>query len=205
MRQLISLLLLSLCWGSCQKSIKNAADEPLLEVVEPLVVPTTLMEEVKLVYHRNGAVWTLNSQLYSGYIVSYYPNGALKEKVGMLDGKKQNEAKGWYPDGHLKFVAKYYKGKLHGEKKGWAADSTHHLLSHLNYHLGKAHGLQKRWYPTGEIFKILHFNMGKEAGLQQAFRKNGALFANYEAKAGRIFGLKRSNLCFGLDNEAVIY
>jgi len=205
MRLLIPLILSGLFLSSCLQAVKKVADEPLLEEMEPLAVPSQLTEESLLIYHNNGAVWTLEGKLYSGYIVSYYPNGSLQEKFGVLNGKKQNEAKGWYPNGELKFIANYYDGKLHGEKKSWAADSSHNLVSHLNYHLGKAHGLQQRWYPTGEIFKILHFSLGKEEGLQQAFRKNGDLFANYEARAGRVFGLKRSNLCFGLDNEAVIY
>ena len=45
--------------------------------------------------------------------------------------------------------------------------------------------------------------MGKEEGIQQAFRKNGDLFANYEAKEGRIFGLKKAALCFGLEDENI--
>ena len=45
--------------------------------------------------------------------------------------------------------------------------------------------------------------MGKEEGIQQAFRKNGDLFANYEAREGRIFGLKKAALCFGLEDEKI--
>lgn len=45
--------------------------------------------------------------------------------------------------------------------------------------------------------------MGKEEGLQQAFRENGVLFANYEAKDGRVFGLKKAKLCFGLEDESI--
>jgi antitoxin component YwqK of YwqJK toxin-antitoxin module len=87
----------------------------------------------------------------------------------------------------------------------WSPDSSHVLLSHLNYVAGKVHGEQKKWYPTGELFKKLHLNMGKEEGLQQAFRKNGVLFANYEAKKGRVFGLKKAVLCFGLEDEKIQY
>lgn len=47
--------------------------------------------------------------------------------------------------------------------------------------------------------------MGKEDGIQQAFRENSALYANYEAKEGRIFGLKKTALCFGLEDENIQY
>ena len=44
---------------------------------------------------------------------------------------------------------------------------------------------------------------GREEGMQQAWRRNGKIYNNYEAKNGRIFGLKRANLCFQLEEEIV--
>ena len=71
--------------------------------------------------------------------------------------------------------------------------------------MGKAHGTQTQWYATGELYKKLNLNMGKEDGMQQAFRKNGVLYANYEAKSGRGFGLRKSALCYGLEEEKINY
>lgn len=99
----------------------------------------------------------------------------------------------------------YKDGRLHGEKKVWSSDSSHVLIAQLNYSFGKAHGEQKKWYPTGEIFQKTNFNMGIEDGIQQAYRKNGDLYANYEAKNGRIFGLKKAALCYDLENEKIQY
>ncbi|MEZ4850478.1 MAG: membrane-binding protein [Bacteroidia bacterium] len=170
-----------------------------------LEIPDTMVDHSALYYHNKTSLWTLNDQLYSGYAVSFYQDSSLKDKIGFLNGRKQNQAIQWYPDGHYKQVANYHKGKLHGEKKTWSANSGHILIAQLNYYLGKAHGEQKKWYPSGELLKKLNLNMGREEGIQQAFRKNGDLFANYEAKAGRIFGLKKSVLCYGLENENVQY
>lgn len=166
-------------------------------------VPDTIVDQSVLSYNNKTSLWSLNDQLYSGYAVSFYRDGVLKEKIGILNGRKQNQAVQWYPDGHYKQLANYHKGKLHGEKKNWSADDGHVLIAHLNYHLGKVHGEQKIWYPTGEIFKQLNLNMGREEGIQRAFRKNGDLFANYEAREGRIFGLKKSALCYELEDEKV--
>lgn len=44
---------------------------------------------------------------------------------------------------------------------------------------------------------------GREEGMQKAWRENGKIYNNYEAKNGRIFGLKRANLCYELENEEV--
>ncbi len=170
-----------------------------------LVVPDTLVEKSVLTYNRKTSIWTLNDIPYSGFAVSYYPDNSLKEKFGILNGKKQNKFIQWYPDGHFKNTAEYDKGKLHGEKKIWSSDSLHFLIAHYNFHTGKPHGEQKKWYPTGELFKKMNLNRGKEEGIQQAFRENGDLYANYEAREGRIFGLKKAKLCYSLEDENVKY
>ena len=173
--------------------------------ITPIEIPEKMVNKSLISYNNKKSLWSLNGQPYSGYIVSFHQDSTLKEKTGILNGKKQNQSRQWYPDGQLKQIANYHKGKLHGEKKLWSSDTNHILTTHLNYRLGKAHGEQKQWYPTGELYKKLNLNMGKEQGIQQAFRKNGELYANYEAKEGRIFGLKKASLCYGIEDEKIKY
>jgi len=187
------------------KWTKSKTASPIRVVETALDLPDKIVDKSALFYDKKKSHWTLNDQSYSGYAVGFYPDSTLKEQFGVLNGRKQNQAIQWYADGHPKQVANYHKGKLHGEKKNWSPDSLHILVSHLNYVAGKAHGEQKKWYPTGELFKKLHLNMGREEGLQQGFRKNGALFANYEARKGRIFGLKKAALCFGIEDKNIRY
>ncbi|GAA0720241.1 hypothetical protein GCM10009430_20200 [Aquimarina litoralis] len=200
--RLIVLLLCLLILG-CAEQIKtkqNGIDLLKEGVVE---VPDTTVHKTYLHYNHKTSQWLLNGEFYSGYIVSFYSNDTLKERTGVLNGKKQKKSTLWYSDGHFKEVANYHNGKLHGEKKIWSAETDHMLISHLNYYRGKPHGEQKQWYTTGELYKKMFMNMGKEDGIQQAFRKNGDLYANYEVKNGRIFGLKKSVLCYGLKDENV--
>ncbi|MEZ5044869.1 MAG: membrane-binding protein [Saprospiraceae bacterium] len=188
--------------------IENSHEEKVHHLdldVASVAIPDRVVHKSSLNYDNRTSIWSLNNEPFTGYMVSFHQDSTLKEKAGILDGKKQNQFIQWYPDGKLKQVAHYHKGKLHGEKKLWSTDPPHILITHLNYHLGKAHGEQKQWYPTGELYKKLNMNMGKEEGIQQAFRKNGDLYANYEAKEGRIFGLKKAALCYGLEDENIKY
>lgn len=186
-------------------STNNTKEAPPVgeETIEVLAVPDTAIDKALLTYDRKKSVWTYQDKLFSGYAVSKFENDSMMQKFGILNGKKENQSIDWSPNGLVRSISNYHLGKLHGEKKTWSNDSAHVLIAHLNYYLGKVHGEQKKWYPTGEIFKILHIEMGKEEGVQQAFRKNGILFANYEAKAGRIFGLKKAALCFGLEDQKI--
>ncbi|MBS9463505.1 hypothetical protein KIM67_13890 [Flagellimonas sp. 389] len=199
----LSLLSLNLVLLSCSekngKSLTSTTNDAILEI------PDILVKKSVLKYNHKTSIWTLKGAPYSGFAVSHYPDNLLKEKFGILNGKKQHKFIQWYPDGHFKNVSTYDKGKLHGVKKIWTADSTHVLIAHYNYYTGWPHGEQKKWYPTGELFKKMNLNRGKEEGMQQAFRKNGALYANYEAREGRIFGLKKAKLCYSLEDESIQY
>lgn len=201
----ILVLTLGVSFISCSEKRTSMVQAPINIVDFYLTVPDRVVEKSELIYDNKKSLWLLNNQLYSGYAVEFYQDRSLKEKFGILDGKKQNEAIQWYSDGHLKRLTNYYKGKPNGDKKSWSSDSLHTLLSHFKYVFGQAHGEQTKWYPTGELFKKLSLNMGKEEGIQQAWRKNGKLYVNYEARNGRIFGLKRANLCYELTNERIAY
>ena len=197
------LLLIGFLITSCEK--KSHQNNRLIfnKIDSNLPVPNEVIQKSSLEYDRHKSLWLLHGQKYSGYMIRFHKDSILKEKVGILNGKKQGQAIKWYSDGQVQEIASYHHGKLHGEKKIWSSDTNHNLMTHLHYYLGKAHGEQRQWYQTGEIYKILHLNMGKEEGMQRAFRKNGDLYANYEAKNGRIFGLKKASLCYGLEEEKI--
>ncbi|MEM8524172.1 MAG: membrane-binding protein [Bacteroidota bacterium] len=205
MKFTVTLILLSILIVSCTES-RATKELPALNSTEIAVeIPDKVVHKSLLTYDNKTSLWSLNDERYSGYLVSFHADSTLKEKTGILNGRKQNQSSKWYPDGRLQEVANYHQGKLHEEKKMWTADSNHILIAHLNYQSGKAHGEQTQWYATGELYKKLNLKMGREEGIQQAFRKNGELYANYEARNGRIFGLKKAALCYGLEDENVKY
>ena len=194
----IILFPVGLCFFSC---VPKKVERELNFIDETVKIPQETVDITEVSFDPKTSIWRRNNELFSGYVEQYYTNRSIKQSIGVLNGKRQKQTHVWFPDGHLKEVSNYHKGKLHGVKKIWTANKEHTLVAHLNYYLGKAHGLQTQWYPTGELYKKMNFNKGMEEGIQQAYRKNGALYANYEARKGRIFGLKKSKLCFGLTDK----
>jgi len=188
---------------SCNDQAVKKAVPSAEQEVSKKQIPNIEKDKSALRYENKTSQWFLNDKLFSGYAMSRYENDTLLEKMGILNGKKQNECTKWYPDGRIQSTANYKQGKLHGKKQVWNADEAHTLIASLNFENGKAEGEQKKWYPTGEPYQILHMKAGREEGVQQAFRKNGALYANYEAKNGRIFGMKKAALCFGLEDQKI--
>ncbi len=145
--------------------------------------------------------WYFNETPFNGYAIVIHKNGNLAEKTGFLDGKREGPSYKWYDDGMLSSEKNYRKNRLEGVAKTWWPNGQQSTES--NYQNRKRHGVQIKWYPSGQMARLMQFNQGKEEGLQQAWLRTGKLYANYEAKNGRFFGLKRSNLCYQLQNEVV--
>lgn len=139
---------------SCGQSPKK--EDKSLEKDSPssLEVPSNTIDKSMLVYHNKLSIWTLDGEKFSGYAVTYFPDSTLKQKIGILDGRKQNKTIDWHPNGQVKHIAHYHMGKLHGEKKTWSPGADHLLISHLNYYQGKLHGIQKNGMPRAKYLKF---------------------------------------------------
>lgn len=146
-----------------------------------------------LVFYKN--------EPFTGTSLEHYKNGQMAVSIDYLNGKKEGFYKKWFGDGQLSFESQYVVGRKDGESKSWWKNG--HLRSVANFENGVAQGQQKQWYKSGAKFKVIQLVDGKEKGLQQSWRENGKIYNNYEAKNGRIFGLKRANLCYALDDEVI--
>ncbi|MEM9000788.1 MAG: toxin-antitoxin system YwqK family antitoxin [Bacteroidota bacterium] len=167
----------------------------------PWIIEDHNVESGLLTLNSQEGKWYYDGTPFNGYALSWHGNGQLAEKVGYLNGKRHGPASKWYKDGLLSSEKHYVENRLEGIAKTWWPNGSQSTAS--NYLNRQRHGKQVKWYPNGQIARIMHFNYGKEEGLQQAWLQNGKLYANYEAKNGRFFGLRRSNLCYQLQNEVV--
>lgn len=152
-----------------------------------------------LVLRPNEGLVYLESRPFTGTGINQYMSGKQARSIKYLAGKKEGLYQKWFEDGTLSYEAHYRMGKLIGTAKSWWKNGQ--LRSIARYENGVLHGKQEQWYKSGALFKEMNLVMGKEEGMQKAWRENGKIYNNYEAKNGRIFGLKRANLCYELDNE----
>ncbi|MDW3191393.1 MAG: membrane-binding protein [Cytophagales bacterium] len=203
--KLITALLISLAFYGCRQESPSVM--VVIEVPEVKEVPNIAWSETEVFLDRSNNTWFLknDSSLISGYVKQYDVAGKVFRSTGFVDGKMEGVQLTYFPDGRLRFAETYLANKLHGTVKRWSMESGYQLVALLQYNGGRPHGEQMKWYTTGELHKRLNLESGQEVGLQQAFRKNGALYANYEARNGRVFGIKRANLCYELDNEQVVF
>ncbi|WP_144962893.1 toxin-antitoxin system YwqK family antitoxin [Gillisia sp. Hel_I_86] len=147
--------------------------------------------------------WYYAGKAFNGFAISYYPTGRLESRIGYFDGKKQGEAKLWYANGTLAKQSFYNENQLDGALNSYWPDGSQSAQS--NYRNSVRHGVQKKWFASGQLARKTTYQDGQESGLQQAWLENGKIYVNYEAKHGRVFGMKRTNLCYQLKDENVQY
>ncbi len=193
-----ALLGIGLLFGivACQQESDN------LPQTKPAKTLQLVLDDSLQLRPEEGLVYYLGKP-FSGSGISYYTKETKASQIDYVAGKKNGWYKKWYPSGVLSFESAYLNGKQHGLTKTWWKNGN--LRSESNFQNGVADGLQKQWYESGTKFKFQRLTSGKEEGIQQSWRENGKIYNNYEAKNGRIFGLKRATLCFELEDELVQY
>lgn len=152
---------------------------------------TELKQNEGLVYYSN--------QPFSGTTVSYYSDSVISETIDYVKGKREGFHKKWFQNGKLSFESNYINGLLNGTSKSWWKNEK--LRSKSTFLEGKVNGKQYEYFDSGAKFKETNFEEGIATGMQMAWRRNGKIYNNFEVKNGRVFGLKRSKLCFELEDE----
>ena len=190
------LFLFLLCSGSIackQVNIEQTGDsfDSSLVIVEE--DDLKLIPEKGLMYYHD--------QPFSGKAIRYDDHRALVSEATYVKGKKHGVLRKYFEKGVLSFESQYIDGKQDGTATSWWKNGEVRSVS--KFEKGIPHGEQWQWYKSGAKFKRTNLVYGKEEGIQQSWRENGKIYNNYEAKNGRVFGLKRSKLCYELDKEEI--
>ncbi|MBU2938564.1 hypothetical protein KO494_03330 [Lacinutrix sp. C3R15] len=188
-----------LCIG-CNSKTKTKKESAVS--INTIEIEANIVHKDSLVLNGNKGIWYYNKKPFNGYAVKYHNNNTLKEKTGFYNGKKEGVYRVWYETGVLKLQSFYNQNVLQGSYKAYWNNGN--LASESNYVNGKKQGVERKWFYSGKLSKKRNLLNDKEDGLQQAWLENGKLYVNYEAKNGRIFGMRRANSCYQLKDEVVI-
>ena len=184
-------------FASCQANGVELVQSGLVKPEKEIRVSLVSADSLELIATKNMVLY--EGKPFSDTAVSYYENGKQAITIDYNNGIRNGYYRKWFDSGLLSFESRYIAGKRNGKTASWWRNGN--KRSESNFVNGIAEGSQKEWYMSGAIFKQVNLVAGKENGLQQSWRENGKIYNNYEAKDGRIFGLKRASLCFSLKDE----
>lgn len=193
----ITLLLFILSFVECKETSK----ENIVEEKDIIVIGFEVTKN-ELTLNQIEGKWYYKGEPFNGFSMKFHSNGNAEERLGFYNGKREGIAKRWSESGVLRVESFYKQNRLVGSYKSWWENGV--LGQEAYYENGQVNGVAKEWYPSGQLAKERLLVAGKEEGLQKAWLKNGTLYVNYEAKNGRIFGMKRANSCYQLEDEVVV-
>lgn len=202
MRPILFFIVIVFTISGCKDASDSTSSNTVTKKEQAIVIGNVELLKEALVLNGNKGRWYYKDKPYTGYSLKYYPNGVLEEKLGFFNGRREGVAKRWTKNKKLQLESYYKNNKLDGVYKTWWENGE--LSGQSFYENGVKQGEEKQWFPDGQMFKLRNFADGKEHGFQKAWLANGKLYVNYEAKNGRIFGMRRASSCVRLEDEVVI-
>ncbi len=203
MKPLLTILITFFVCASCTGTLwNNKKYTTSIKNENNFVIDTVEVLKDALVLNQLEGKWYYNNKPFTGYSLKFHTNDTLGERLGYYNGKREGIAKKWSENGVLRIESYYTNNRLDSIYKTWWENGL--LASQTMYKNGVKQGEEKEWYANGQLAKLRILVDGKEEGLQKAWLQNGKLYVNYEAKNGRIFGMRRANSCYKLEDEKII-
>lgn len=94
------------------------------------------------------------------------------------------------PEGTVRLRSTVVDGRLHGESLGWFTNGMPELRE--EFQRGAAHGLRTTWYPNGQMRSQGRLVAGKQDGVYRQWNEQGALTTEASFEAGQPHGLSRA-------------
>lgn len=120
---------------------------------------------------------------FHGFIVAYHPDGALRSRSQVVDGRLHGLSEGWFPEGQIETREHFVQGVSHGVRVRWHPNGQRAVRAEIRH--GELHGLFQRWHANGQIAQIVHCENGEPHGLSLAYFPSGAPQARVEMLHGK--------------------
>lgn len=108
--------------------------------------------------------------------ISHWPDGSIKSRIELLNGKFYGTSEGWYqgPDIKKRWKRHWKDDRQHGTFEDWNSDGV--LISRKTYDRDVLQGLLEEWYCDGRPKKFCMFVDGNQHGVHMLFRPNGEIY-----------------------------
>jgi antitoxin component YwqK of YwqJK toxin-antitoxin module len=121
---------------------------------------------------------------FNGVVVERYPDGVVRSRSGVREGKLQGESRGWYPNGQLQVLEHFEAGISHGLRTKWHENGERQ--SEASIVQGVIEGVFRRWHPEGGLAEEIPMKAGQPDGLAKSFNPDGSPKAEAVLKSGQV-------------------
>ncbi|MCC5808382.1 MAG: toxin-antitoxin system YwqK family antitoxin [Opitutales bacterium] len=125
-----------------------------------------------------------SGEAFSGTMVSNYPDGTVRSRSEVVEGRLHGVSEGWHPDGTLETREHFREGVSHGVRERWHPNGQ--IASRAEIRDGRLHGVFRRWHENGNPAQIIHMQDGVAHGLSLGYFPSGYLQARVELDNGDV-------------------
>ncbi len=138
---------------------------------------------------RNGHwYWRGGTNLFTGYMLQFYPNGARLSRSAISGGLLNGLSEAWYTNGQLQVQEDFKNGISNGLRRKWYENGKR--LSQASILEGKVVGVFRRWYKSGQLAEQIPMKAGEPDGIAYEFYGSGFLKAKTRVRGGRVLQRK---------------
>lgn len=140
------------------------------------IVKNHLMSDTLTTYYHNGNIKSIQTtNRGTGWIVSFYENGHIKDSSYQLKDSVTLLVKQWNEQGQLIESYGFDKQNWNGIAKRFYPSGN--VKDSFFFYKGKQHGLSKSWYESGKVRTIDNYKYGVPIGTSTFFFENGKIKA----------------------------
>ena len=121
---------------------------------------------------------------FTGVMVERYPEGALRTRSEILEGKLDGVCEGWTPEGALEVRESFRAGVSHGLRTRWYAHGVRR--SEATVVDGRMDGVFVSYHPDGSLAESVPMKEGLPHGVSRAYHPDGRLKAEVELDRGQV-------------------
>jgi antitoxin component YwqK of YwqJK toxin-antitoxin module len=134
---------------------------------------------------RDGRLYVNGADTpFDGFLVEKYPNGALKSRSAIAQGKLNGLSEGWHTNGVLQVREHFVADVSDGLREKFY--DTGARLSEAQIVHGQIDGLFRRWDEQAELVEEIRMTNGQPDGEAWAFYPSGFVKARAQMQSGKL-------------------
>jgi hypothetical protein len=161
-----------------QASWQELAEAQATESAPASVARFRLEERAGRFYRPGGSV------AFTGWVMDYSRDGALRLRSAMVNGQLHGRSEGWFANGMIELREYFQQGRPHGSRTTWHLNGQKRSEGWLV--AGQQQGRYCQWSEDGALVAEADFKDGKPHGISRAWYPSGCLKAEALMKNGDV-------------------
>lgn len=124
------------------------------------------------------------NRVFSGWMTEAYPDGKLRSRSHVVDGRLDGLSEGWYSDGQMEIRESFSEGLAEGPVMKWHPNGN--LRSEGMAAGGVLQGVFRRWHTNGILAEEVQMDGGEPHGTARAWDLEGQLKAEVQMRHGKV-------------------